>query len=98
VGELVAAGGGDENSAKDVGPIFASLQRIKDETGVHAALIGHTGKNSDRGVRGSSAVPGDIDVGIAIDGDAIKTATESEGWDFVYAARTTSHLTARHPS
>jgi hypothetical protein len=73
--KLVAAGGGDENSAKDVGPIFANLQRIKDQTGVHAALIGHTGKDKDRGIRGSSAIPGDFDVGILIDGDATKTAT-----------------------
>ena len=73
--KLVAAGGGDENSAKDIGPIFANLQRIKDETDVHVALVGHTGKDKDRGLRGSSAAPGDFDVGIAIAGDAIKTAT-----------------------
>jgi 5S rRNA maturation endonuclease (ribonuclease M5) len=73
--KLVASGGGDENSAKDIGPIFANLQRIKDETDVHVALIGHTGKDKDRGLRGSSAAPGDFDLGIAIAGDAIKTAT-----------------------
>jgi hypothetical protein len=73
--KLVAAGGGDENSAKDVGPVFANLQRIKDETDVHVALIGHTGKDVERGVRGSSAIPGDIDIGVLIDGDGIKTAT-----------------------
>ena len=73
--KLVAAGGADESSAKDVGPIFANLQRIKDLTGVHVALVGHTGKDKTKGVRGSSAIPGDFDLGVAIDGDAIKTAT-----------------------
>jgi hypothetical protein len=52
---LIAAVGGDENSAKDQRAIFANLQRVKNATGVHVALIGHTGKDESRGARGSRA-------------------------------------------
>ena len=44
--KLIAAAGGDENSAKDQGAVFANVQRVKNVTGVHVALIGHTGKEN----------------------------------------------------
>jgi hypothetical protein len=80
--KMIAAGGGDENSAKDQGRVFANLQRIKDELGSpHIALIGHTGKDEARGARGSNALYGDVDVLVTIGGDAIKTATVAKAND-----------------
>ncbi|MEY9465816.1 hypothetical protein ABH973_006229 [Bradyrhizobium ottawaense] len=80
--KMIAAGGGDENSAKDQGRVFANLQRIKDELGgPHVALIGHTGKDEARGARGSNALYGDVDVLVTIGGDTIKTATVAKAND-----------------
>jgi hypothetical protein len=73
--KLMAAGGGDENLARDHGKVFANLQRLKNEIGCHVALIGHTGKDESRGSRGSNASKGDVDVEVMISGDIIKTAT-----------------------
>jgi hypothetical protein len=80
--KLVAAGGGDENSAKDQGAIFANIQRVKNATGVHAALIGHTGKDESRGARGSNALLGDVDVMVTIETNGeIKTAKVTKAND-----------------
>jgi len=79
--KLVAAGGGDENSAKDQGAIFANIQRVKNATGIHVALIGHTGKDETRGARGSNALLGDVDVMVTIAGEAVKTATVTKAND-----------------
>lgn len=80
--KMIAAGGGDENSAKDQGRVFANLQRIKDELdGPHVALIGHTGKDETRGARGSNAIYGDVDMMVEITGSEIKTATVTKAND-----------------
>jgi len=60
--KLIAAGGGDENSAKYQGAVFANVQRMKLNADVHVALVGHTGKDETRGARGSNAILGDVDV------------------------------------
>jgi hypothetical protein len=73
--KLIAAGGGDENSAKDQGLVFANVQRVKNATDTHVALVGHTGKDESKGSRGSNAILGDVDVMVMISGDIIKTAT-----------------------
>ncbi len=74
--KLVAAGGGDEDKAKDQGKVFDNIERFKEGTGrSHVALIGHTGKDEARGARGSNAFYGDVDVLVTISGDEIKTAT-----------------------
>ncbi|MFA5952757.1 MAG: AAA family ATPase [Hyphomicrobium sp.] len=79
--KLIAAAAGDENSAKDQGAVFANVQRVKNHTGVHVALIGHTGKDESRGARGSNALLGDVDVMVTISGDDIKTATVTKAND-----------------
>jgi hypothetical protein len=79
--KLIATGGGDENSAKDQGAVFASVQRIKLNADVHVALVGHTGKDEARGARGSNAIVGDVDLMVTISGDAIKTATVTKAND-----------------
>ncbi|UPJ69210.1 AAA family ATPase [Bradyrhizobium sp. 191] len=79
--KLIAAAGGDENSAKDQGAVFANMQRVKNATGVHVALIGHTGKDESRGARGSNALLGDVDVMVSISGDEIKSVTVTKAND-----------------
>jgi hypothetical protein len=79
--KLIAAAGGDENSAKDQGAVFANVQRVKNNTGVHVALIGHTGKDVNRGARGSNAILGDVDVMVELSGEDIRTATVTKAND-----------------
>ena len=79
--KLIAAAGGDENSARDQGAVFANVQRVKNNTGVHVALIGHTGKDESRGARGSNALLGDVDVMVTIGGEDIKSVTVTKAND-----------------
>ncbi len=79
--KLIASAGGDENSAKDQGAVFANVQRVKNSTDVHVALIGHTGKDETRGARGSNAILGDVDLMVTISGDTIRTATVTKAND-----------------
>jgi hypothetical protein len=65
----IAAGGGDENSAKDQNMTLANLRRVQDETGVHVAIVGHTGKDETRGARGSNAFVGDVDMMVQFSGE-----------------------------
>lgn len=73
--KMVAAGGGDEDKAKDQGKVFANIQRIKDAKRAHVALVGHTGKDETRGSRGSNAILGDADIMVAITGETVRTAS-----------------------
>jgi hypothetical protein len=79
--KLIAAGGGDENLAKDQGAVLANLQRIRGTFDAHIAIIGHTGKDETRGARGSNAILGDADMMVSISGDAVKTATVTKAND-----------------
>ena len=79
--KAIAAGGGDEDKARDQGVAFANLQRVKDMRSVHIALVGHCGKDKTRGARGSNAWLGDADVMIEIDGTNIRTATVTKAND-----------------
>lgn len=65
----IAAGGGDENSAKDQNWVAANLRCIQERIDVHITCVGHTGKDESRGARGSNAHLGDVDVMIQITGD-----------------------------
>jgi hypothetical protein len=67
----IAAGGGDEDKARDQGKVYANIQRVKDRrnpNAPHVALICHPGKDASRGPRGSNASTGDFDVQIEISG------------------------------
>jgi hypothetical protein len=82
--KTIAAGGGDEDKARDQGKVFANLQRIKDALGSsapHIALIGHTGKDETRGSRGSNSILGDVDLMVTITGDRTRTATSIKAND-----------------
>jgi hypothetical protein len=77
----IAAGGGDENQAKDLGAALANLRRVQDQTAAHVAVISHTGKDEKRGARGSNAQDGDVDVMVQISGESIKVATVTKAND-----------------
>jgi len=78
----IAAGGGDEDKAKDQNIVQANLRRMFDRgCHIHIAGIGHTGKDESKGERGSNARLADVDVLVQITGDAVKTATVKKGND-----------------
>lgn len=77
----IAAGGGDENQAKDQNIALANLRRILEKVNIHIATIGHTGKDESRGERGSNAKLADVDLLVQITGDTIKTATVKKAND-----------------
>jgi RecA-family ATPase len=77
----IAAGGGDEDKARDQNIAQANLRRVLDQAQIHIAGIGHTGKDESKGERGSSARLADVDILVQITGDIVKTATVKKGND-----------------
>jgi hypothetical protein len=70
----IAAGGGDEDKAKDQNIVQANLRRVLDRgRHIHIAGVGHTGKDESKGERGSNARLADVDLQVQISGDVIKT-------------------------
>jgi hypothetical protein len=65
----IAASGGDENSARDQNMTLANLRRVQEATGVHIAIVGHTGKDEGKGARGSNAHLGDVDMMVQFSGE-----------------------------
>lgn len=59
-------GGGDENSAKDVGLFWANMNRIKLEMGATPLVLHHPGKDASKGARGSSAIRGTLDTNLKL--------------------------------
>lgn len=53
--------GGDENSAKDMGVVIANAAIIQRELGCTLLPVHHAGKDAERGLRGSSGLPGATD-------------------------------------
>jgi AAA domain-containing protein len=68
-GKGIAAGGGDEDKAKDQNRTLANLRRVHEAMSLHIAIIGHTGKDESRGARGSNAHLGDVDMMVQLSGD-----------------------------
>lgn len=61
-----ALSGGNENSAEDMGALIKNLDRLRAETGAHAMLIHHSGKDATKGARGSTALLGAVDTALEI--------------------------------
>lgn len=69
----------EENSSKETGPILQALDKIRRATnGGTVLIVHHTGKDSSKGLRGSTAFLGAIDIGISLagDGDALKASVD----------------------
>jgi hypothetical protein len=79
--KAIAAGGGDEQQAKDQNIALANMRRVLDKVNIHIATIGHTGKDENRGERGSNAKKGDIDLEVQISGETIKSAVVTKAND-----------------
>lgn len=78
----IAAGGGDENHARDQNIAAANLRRVIDQRSyLHIATIGHTGKDEAKGERGSNAKLADVDLEVRLSGEDVKTATITKAND-----------------
>lgn len=64
--KAIAAGGGDENLARDQNKCCANLRLIHSKVAAHIACVGHTGKDPSRGERGSNAKLADVDAEITV--------------------------------
>src|SRR5262249_52380470 len=63
----IAAGGGSEDKAQDQNAAAATLRKVMEQfPTLHCLTIGHTGKDTAKGERGSNATMGDRDVGVLI--------------------------------
>lgn len=60
-------GSGDENSQKDMNAYIAGADRLRDTFGCVVGIVHHTGKDGDRGLRGSSALYAAMDTVIRTD-------------------------------
>ena len=65
-----ALGGLDENSAKDAGLLLAAAERLRDTFDCSVLLIHHTGKDENRGARGSSALLAGVDAAFEVRAEA----------------------------
>lgn len=81
--KAIAAGGGDEDKAQTQNVAAAHLKKIRkvSDGRFHIATIGHTGKNTSAGERGSNAKLGHVDMAVQISGDKVRTATVVKGND-----------------
>jgi hypothetical protein len=61
--------GADENSSQEAGLAVAAADALKHKFECAVVFVHHSGKNSERGARGSSAILGAVDASIAITKD-----------------------------
>ena len=61
--------GGDENASKDIGTALAHCKAISEATGALVLLVGHTGKDEEKGPRGHSSQIAAFDVAIRLERD-----------------------------
>ena len=74
----LAATGNDENSATDTGLLIEQCNEIQRRCGVAVLAVAHSGKDSSRGLRGSSAVLGGADTVLAMTGGEGLAAVKME--------------------
>ena len=67
-------GSGDEDKARDINVVVQRAEKIQRETGAHVLIVHHSGKDRDRGMRGSNALLGAA--------DAVIEVSRGEGSDF----------------
>jgi hypothetical protein len=71
---------GDENSATDMGEAVQSLDSIKERFKCCVVAVHHSGKDASRGLRGSSALLGALDVALQCrkDGDVLELRSQKQ--------------------
>ena len=58
---------GDENSAQDIGEAIKQMDKIRQQFNCAVLPIHHSGKDRDRGARGSTALIGAVDVSLKVE-------------------------------
>ncbi len=82
-----AMAGLEENSVRDMGLALHSLSLIRDAIGGLIIVVHHSGKDSEKGARGSSALRAAVDTEIVVSGvDGTRTATVVKQRDFATGA------------
>lgn len=71
---------GDENSASDVAKFMAGATKVFTETGAAVGIVHHSGKDSSKGMRGSSAAFANADAVIRVEriDDAVNLINEKQ--------------------
>lgn len=69
-------GGSDENSAKDMGSFIGGCDYIKAKTNASVIVVHHSGKDQEKGARGSSALRAALDVEMMIKRESDALAVE----------------------
>lgn len=62
--------GGNDSDSEDMGRLVNAVDRVRQSTGAHVALIHHSGKDLERGARGHSSLLGAVDTEIEVSVDA----------------------------
>jgi len=88
----IAAGGRDEDKAKDQNAVNANMRRILGQVNVHIAGVGHMGKDENKGERGSNARLADVDLLVKVSGDPIRSVEIDKANDQPDGALTTFTL------
>lgn len=73
-----ALAGGDENG-KDMGALVGNLLRLSDMTGATSLAVHHPGKDAAKGMRGHSALEGNVDTTIEVEADKKVPGTPPSG-------------------
>jgi|SRR5690554_2875435 len=79
VDTLARCFGGDENSAADVGAFVANLDALRDRWRATVLVVHHSGKDSTRGARGSTALRGAVDAEYRVTKDPAGVVTLEAG-------------------
>ena len=69
----------DENSAKDMGLVIDSAQRIQEQTGATVILVHHTGHGDTHRERGTSALGGAVDSSIMVKTEQVSVQRLKDG-------------------
>ena len=78
--KAIAAGGGEENAAKDKNILRANARRVLDVLPrLHIMLVSHTGKDVEKGERGSNAGLGDDDMFVMLNGCSAYIQKRNDG-------------------
>lgn len=93
----MAFGGGDENTAKDMGAFVKNCRHIRSATGAHVMVIHHSGKDSSKGARGSGSLraASDTEIELTRKGGIIMAVQRKQrdlpiGEPFTYALKSVS--------
>lgn len=65
----------DENSSQEMAYVLSKLRELIEDFNLSIILIHHSGKDAERGARGSSVIEGEYDSCISMSGDIKKTIT-----------------------